>query len=78
MSTSLSASIPIVEIMALFDLPIFVLGRTTQPRQILPQYRSGKLIASTEQQQADSIEGVSGLPKSLLDRLAEDHSPESV
>lgn len=78
-STPLSASVPIIETLGLFDLPVFVLGRTTPSRQIWSRYRSGKLIVSAVQQdQTDSIEGVSGLPKSLLDRLTAKNSPEAV
>ncbi|KAK5046106.1 hypothetical protein LTR84_008563 [Exophiala bonariae] len=76
-SIPLSASIPIVETLSLFDLPVFVLGRTTPPRQIWSRYRSGKLIAKAAQHESDSIEGVSGLPKTLIDLLAEENSLES-
>lgn len=66
----LTHSIPILEVIGLIDIPAFVIGRRHPSQRIWLRYRSGSLGSSTARASADSIEPVSGLPKTLLDLFA--------
>lgn len=57
-----------IEVMGLFDLPYLVVGRQTPSLNVWRRYRLGQLVRLTAEE--DSIEAVSGIPRSMIDMLA--------
>lgn len=57
-----------IEVMGVFDLRAFVIGRQTPSLNVWRRYRLGQLIRAAPQE--DSVEAVTGIPRSLIDMLA--------
>lgn len=57
-----------IEVMGVFDLPPLVVGRQTPSLNVWRRYRLGQLIRSVEE--IDSVEMVTGIPRSMIDMLA--------
>lgn len=57
-----------IEIMGIFDLPNLVIGRQTPSLHIWRRYRLGQLVRVVPE--ADHVEAVTGIPRSMIDILA--------
>lgn len=57
-----------IEVMGIFDLRSFVIGRQTPSLNVWRRYRLGQLIRSVPEE--DSVEAVTGIPRSMIDMLA--------